>query len=42
LQAIITQRTPIVEFHEILPSINDIFIRLVEGTPTTRQFQPIS
>jgi ABC-2 type transport system ATP-binding protein len=26
-------------FNEILPSLNDIFIRLVEGTPATRQFQ---
>lgn len=25
-------------FNEILPSLNDIFIRLVEGTPTARQF----
>jgi len=25
-------------FHEILPSLNDIFIRLVEGTPRARQF----
>jgi len=27
-------------FMEILPSLNDIFIRLVEGTPHSRQFQP--
>ncbi len=27
-------------FNEILPSLNDIFIKLVEGTPLTRQFQP--
>jgi ABC-2 type transport system ATP-binding protein len=26
-------------FNEILPSLNDIFIRLVEGTPQARQFQ---
>ena len=26
-------------FNEILPSLNDIFIRLVQGTPETRQFQ---
>ncbi len=26
-------------FNEVLPSLNDIFINLVEGTPTTRQFQ---
>jgi ABC-2 type transport system ATP-binding protein len=29
----------IVSFKEILPSLNDIFIKLVEGTPTARQFQ---
>ncbi|MEN9549645.1 MAG: hypothetical protein RIR12_2236 [Bacteroidota bacterium] len=28
-------------FNEILPSLNEIFIRLVEGTPTTRQFENI-
>ena len=28
-------------FTEILPSLNDIFIQLVEGTPTARQFQRI-
>jgi len=29
-------------FNEILPSLNDIFIKLVEGTPLSRQFQPIN
>jgi ABC-2 type transport system ATP-binding protein len=29
-------------FTEILPSLNDIFIRLVEGTPLARQFQPVT
>jgi ABC-2 type transport system ATP-binding protein len=28
-------------FNEILPSLNEIFIRLVEGTPVTRQFQTL-
>ena len=28
-------------FNEILPSLNEIFIRLVEGTPSARQFQKI-
>jgi ABC-2 type transport system ATP-binding protein len=28
-------------FNEILPSLNDIFIKLVEGTPLSRQFQPV-
>jgi ABC-2 type transport system ATP-binding protein len=29
-------------FYELLPSMNDIFIRLVEGTPQTRQFEQIN
>jgi ABC-2 type transport system ATP-binding protein len=29
-------------FHEILPSLNEIFIRLVEGTPAARQFQNLT
>ena len=29
-------------FNEILPSLNDIFIKLVEGTPLTRQFQNVT
>jgi ABC-2 type transport system ATP-binding protein len=29
-------------FNEILPSLNDIFIRKVEGTPMARQFQEIN
>jgi ABC-2 type transport system ATP-binding protein len=32
----------IISFQEILPSLNDIFIQLVEGTPTARQFQPLT
>lgn len=36
------QNIPIVAFNEILPSINDIFIELVEGTPSARQFQNIT
>ena len=31
----------VLSFTEILPSLNDIFIRLVEGTPQARQFQSI-
>ena len=31
----------ITSFTEILPSLNDIFIKLVEGTPTARQFKPL-
>jgi ABC-2 type transport system ATP-binding protein len=29
-------------FYEILPSMNEIFIRLVEGTPQSRQFQTVT
>jgi ABC-2 type transport system ATP-binding protein len=29
-------------FNEILPSLNEIFIKLVEGTPTARQFQKVT
>jgi ABC-2 type transport system ATP-binding protein len=29
-------------FNEILPSLNDIFIHLVEGTPTARKFETIT
>ncbi|HEU4472686.1 MAG TPA: ATP-binding cassette domain-containing protein [Flavisolibacter sp.] len=32
----------IISFQEILPSINDIFIQLVEGTPAARQFQTVT
>jgi ABC-2 type transport system ATP-binding protein len=32
----------ILSFQEILPSLSDIFIKLVEGTPLTRQFQPVT
>lgn len=32
----------IIGFYELLPSMNDIFIRLVEGTPLTRQFQKLT
>jgi ABC-2 type transport system ATP-binding protein len=31
----------ITAFMEILPSLSDIFIRLVEGTPLARQFQKL-
>lgn len=42
LQFFISQNMGIVSFHEMLPSLNDIFIRLVEGTPLARQFEPIN
>jgi len=41
LQYFITKGLRIESFNEILPSLNDIFIRLVKGTPTARQFQEI-
>lgn len=41
LQYLLTQKVEIHSFNEILPSLNDIFIKLVEGTPTARQFQKI-
>lgn len=41
LMHFIEQRVQVTEFHEILPSLNDIFIKLVEGTAVTRQFQTV-
>jgi len=41
LQYLLQHGVKIYSFNEILPSLNDIFIRLVEGTPTARQFQNI-
>jgi len=37
----INQGINIVSFKEMLPSLNEIFIRLVEGTPTARQFEKV-
>jgi len=34
------QGAKIISFNEMLPSLSDIFIKLVEGTPLTRQFLP--
>ena len=42
LQYFIGQNSNILSFREMLPSLNDIFIKLVEGTPLTRQFQPVN
>lgn len=42
LQYFINKGLQIDSFNEILPSLNDIFIRLVEDTPTTRQFQDVN
>ncbi|NDF97949.1 MAG: ABC transporter permease [Chitinophagia bacterium] len=33
------QQLDIVSFKELLPSLNDIFIKLVEGTPVSRSFE---
>ena len=41
LKYLIQQGATINSFNEILPSLNDIFIRLVEGTPSARQFQNV-
>lgn len=41
LHYLLQKGTAIHSFNEILPSLNDIFIRLVEGTPTARQFQTV-
>jgi ABC-2 type transport system ATP-binding protein len=38
LQYLLSQGAGINSFNEILPSLNDIFIKLVEGTPLSRQF----
>jgi ABC-2 type transport system ATP-binding protein len=42
LRYYLQDNTAITSFNEILPSLNDIFIQLVEGTPASRQFQPIT
>ena len=39
LQHFIAQNISITSFQELLPSLNEIFIQLVEGTPAARQFQ---
>ena len=41
LQYFINKGLLIESFNEILPSLNDIFIRLVEGTPASRHFQEV-
>ena len=39
LSYLLQQGSSLHSFNEILPSLNEIFIKLVEGTPMTRQFQ---
>ncbi|MEO6229958.1 MAG: ATP-binding cassette domain-containing protein [Ferruginibacter sp.] len=41
LKHFINQDIAIHSFNEVLPTLNDIFIKLVEGTPEARQFQEI-
>ena len=41
LQSFISNNVAVTSFNEILPSLNDIFIELVEGTPAARQFQVV-
>ncbi len=42
LKYFISQDLAIHSFNEVLPSLNDIFIKLVEGTPGARQFQKVN
>ncbi len=42
LRYYLQQGIGITSFHEILPSLNEIFIQLVEGTPAARQFQTLT
>ncbi|WP_121354480.1 ABC transporter ATP-binding protein [Flavisolibacter nicotianae] len=42
LTALLQEGGAITSYNEILPSLNDIFIELVEGTPATRQFQNLT
>ncbi len=41
LKHFMDQNISINSFNEVLPSLNDIFIKLVEGTPEARQFQRV-
>ncbi len=42
LRYFINQNVNINSFNEVLPSLNDIFIKLVEGTTAARQFQNVN
>ncbi|HVG12189.1 MAG TPA: ATP-binding cassette domain-containing protein [Flavisolibacter sp.] len=42
LNHFLRQNASIVSFNELLPTLNEIFIELVEGTPTARQFQKVT
>ncbi len=41
LRYFIDQQSGVSSFNELLPTLNEIFIKLVEGTSLSRQFQPI-
>lgn len=36
---VINQGVTVMAFHEVLPTLNEIFIKLVESTPTARKFE---
>jgi ABC-type uncharacterized transport system, ATPase component len=42
LSSLVNNKAQIQNFNELLPSLNDIFIQLVEGTPAARQFQTVT
>lgn len=42
LQFLMQHGAGIHSFNEILPSLNEIFIKLVEGTPTSRKFEKVN
>ena len=42
LEELLKQRTSINSFNEILPTLNDIFIKQVEGTELAREFKPVN
>lgn len=42
LMHFISQQIPVLAFHEVLPSLNEIFIKIVGDTPTARQFTTVS
>jgi len=42
LEFFIRQNASLASFNELLPSINEIFIRLVSDAPTARQFQKVT
>jgi ABC-2 type transport system ATP-binding protein len=42
LEHFIGQGVQVQAFQELLPSLNDIFIKIVEGTPTARKFEKVT